>query len=104
MQKETISAARPRWQILDATILKLLAAALMVLEHLHEMFASAGTPMWLTMAGRLVFPMFLFAASESFHYTHSKKKYLQRLLFASLGDDDIYIFAAEHFAEPPMWS
>ena len=41
--------------------------------------------MWLTMAGRLVFPMFLFAASESFYYTHSKKRYLQRLLFASWG-------------------
>ena len=44
-----------------------------------------GAPMWLTMAGRLVFPMFLFAASESFYYTHSKKRYLQRLLFASWG-------------------
>lgn len=41
--------------------------------------------MWLTMAGRLVFPMFLFAASESFYYTHSKKRYLQMLLFASWG-------------------
>lgn len=28
---------------------------------------------------------FLFASAESFHYTHSKKKYLQRLLFASWG-------------------
>lgn len=32
-----------------------------------------------------MFPIFLFAASESFHYTHNKKKYLQRLLFASWG-------------------
>lgn len=75
----------PKWQILNATTLKLLAAALMLLDHIHQMFYHVGAPMWMTMAGRLVFPMFLFTASESFSYTHSKKKYLQRLLVASLG-------------------
>ena len=74
-----------RWQILNATTLKLIAAALMLLDHIHQMFAAAVAPMWLTMAGRLVFPMFLFAASESFQYTRSKKSYLKRLLFASWG-------------------
>ena len=74
-----------KWQILNATTLKFLAVVLMFLDHVHEMFASMGAPMWLTMVGRLVFPMFLFAASESFYYTHSKKEYLQRLLFASWG-------------------
>lgn len=57
----------------------------MFMDHIHQMFAAFGAPIWLTMAGRPVFPMFLFTAAESFHYTHSKKKYLQRLLFASLG-------------------
>ena len=83
--KEMPVAFKPKWQILDATTLKFLAVVLMVLDHIHEMFVSMGAPMWLTMAGRLVFPMFLFAASESFYYTHSKKRYLQRLLFASWG-------------------
>lgn len=83
--KEMPVASKPKWQILDATTLKILAVVLMVLDHIHEMFVSMGAPMWLTMAGRLVFPMFLFAASESFYYTHSKKRYLQRLLFASWG-------------------
>ena len=83
--KEMPVASKPKWQILDATTLKFLAVILMVLDHIHEMFVSMGAPMWLTMAGRLVFPMFLFAASESFYYTHSKKRYLQRLLFASWG-------------------
>ena len=83
--KEMIVVSKPKWQILDATMLKFLAVFLMVLDHIHEMFVSVGAPMWLTMAGRLVFPMFLFAASESFYYTHSKKKYLQRLLFSSWG-------------------
>lgn len=83
--KEMPVASKPKWQILDATTLKFLAVLLMVLDHIHEMFVSMGAPMWLTMAGRLVFPMFLFAASESFYYTRSKKGYLQRLLFASWG-------------------
>ncbi|OIZ61421.1 hypothetical protein BLA28_25760 [Eisenbergiella tayi] len=73
------------WKLLNATTLKLLAVVLMFLDHIHQMFVSVGAPIWLTMAGRLVFPIFLFAASESFHYTHNKKKYLQRLLFASWG-------------------
>lgn len=83
--KEMPVSSNPKWQILDATTLKFLAVVLMVLDHIHEMFVSMGAPMWLTMAGRLVFPMFLFAASESFYYTHSKRRYLQRLLFASWG-------------------
>lgn len=74
-----------KWQILTATSLKLIAVILMIMDHIHQMFAVAGAPIWLTMAGRLVFPIFLFAASESFYYTHSKRKYLQRLLFSSWG-------------------
>lgn len=74
-----------KWEILNATALKLLAVFCMFLDHIHQMFAHRGAPIWLTMAGRLVFPIFLFAAAESFHYTHSKKEYLQRLLFASWG-------------------
>ena len=76
MKTEPISvmkAGRFKWQVLNATSLKLIAAALMLLDHIHQMFVAVGAPMWLTMAGRLVFPMFLFAAAESFHYTHSKR-------------------------------
>lgn len=73
------------WSILNATTLKWIACVLMFLDHIHQMFGYRGAPIWLTMAGRLVFPIFLFVSAESFHYTHSKKKYLQRLLFASWG-------------------
>ena len=72
-------------KIFDSTSLKLIAAALMLLDHIHQMFYYAGAPDWLTMLGRLVFPIFLFVSAESFHYTHSKKKYLERLLIASIG-------------------
>lgn len=74
-----------RWQILDATTVKLIAAVLMFLDHVHQMFVSSGAPLWLTVLGRPVFPMFLFVSAESFHYTRDKKKYLKRLLFASWG-------------------
>ena len=79
--KEKMNAVR----VLDATQLKLIAAGLMLLDHIHQMFVSAGAPDWLSMLGRPVFPLFLFAAAESFHYTHSKKKYLERLLIANAG-------------------
>jgi hypothetical protein len=55
----------------------------MVFDHIHQMWAHSGAPMWLTGLGRPVFPMFLLAMSESFHYTHSRKAFLKRLLFAS---------------------
>lgn len=78
-----MSIVRSRWQVLDATSLKLLACLLMFCDHVHEMFAAQGAPLWLTMLGRPVFPIFLFAAAESFHYTRSRRKYLARLLIAS---------------------
>lgn len=42
MRKE---AERPDFRFLSATALKLLAAALMLLDHIHQMFAAAGAPM-----------------------------------------------------------
>ena len=73
------------WMILDATAIKLIALILMVFDHIHQMYASKGAPLWLTMLGRPVFPMFLFIAAESFRYTRNRKNYLKRLLFASWG-------------------
>ncbi|WP_414162612.1 TraX family protein [Streptococcus cristatus] len=55
----------------------------MFLDHIHEMFIEMGAPIWLTMLGRLVFPIFLFLAADSFHYTHDRKAYMKRLLFMS---------------------
>ena len=55
--REMTVVSKPKWKILDATMLKFLAVFLMVLDHIHEMFVSMGAPMWLTMAGRLVFPI-----------------------------------------------
>ena len=73
------------WKILSATTVKLIAVFLMAADHIHQMYAWKGAPVWLTVLGRPVFPMFLFIAAESFYYTKNRKKYLKRLLFASWG-------------------
>jgi len=87
MMKSIEKNVRPsaEWQILDATAIKLIAALLMVFDHIHQMYAWKGAPIWLNILGRPVFPMFLFIAAESFHYTRNRKNYLKRLLFASWG-------------------
>jgi hypothetical protein len=68
---------------LDATKLKIIAIILMVSDHIHQMFAPVGAPIWLTWLGRPVMVIFLFAMSESFHYTRNRGKYLSRLFFGS---------------------
>ncbi len=59
-------------KICNATNLKYLAVALMFLDQIYQMFGSMGAPIWLTMLGRLAFPIFLFLAADSFHYTHDR--------------------------------
>lgn len=70
-------------KISNATNLKYLAVALMFLDQIYQMFGSMGAPVWLTMLGRLVFPIFLFLAADSFHYTHDRMAFLRRLLYMS---------------------
>lgn len=74
-----------KWLILDATTIKIIALVLMVFDHIHQMYAADGAPLWLTMLGKPVIPLFLFIAADSFHYTHNRKNYLNRLLYASWG-------------------
>ena len=73
---------KAKWP-LNATQIKIIAIVLMVFDHIHQMFAHAGAPIWLTWLGRPVFVMFLFASAESFHYTRDRTKYLTRLLLGS---------------------
>jgi hypothetical protein len=72
-----------KFKRLNATAVKIIAIVLMFADHAHQMFIGFGAPMWLTYIGRLVFPLFLFTAAESFFYTRDRKKYLWRLLLAS---------------------
>ena len=70
-------------KICNATNLKYLAVALMFLDQIYQMFGSMGAPIWLTMLGRLSFPIFLFLAADSFHYTHDRMAFIRRLLYMS---------------------
>ena len=66
---------------IDSTKLKYFAIVLMFLDHIHQMFFELGAPGWLSIFGRPVFPILLFLFADSFHYTHSRKKLIIRLLF-----------------------
>ena len=63
--------------------LKLLGAALMVLDHIHQMFYWAADLTWMNMLGRSVMPMFLFMCAEGFYYTRSRRNYAIRLLIGT---------------------
>ena len=68
---------------LSGSTIKIIAFVLMVLDHVYQMWAHYDAPLWLTMLGRPVFPMFLFLMAESFHYTRNRQKLMLRLLIAS---------------------
>ncbi|KXT74118.1 putative membrane protein (TMS5) [Streptococcus sp. DD10] len=70
-------------KVATATNLKFLAIILMFLDHIHEMFLEMGAPIWLNMLGRMVFPIFLFLAADSFYYTRNRAHYMRRLLYMS---------------------
>lgn len=69
-------------QCLSGYTIKMIGIFFMVLDHIHQMFYMVGAPLWLTMAGRIVLPIFLFMAAEGYHYTHNKRRYMLRLLVA----------------------
>lgn len=59
--------------------LKIIGIVLMVVDHVHEMFAPVGAPTWLDWFGRPVATIFFFTSVIGFTYTHDKKKYMSRL-------------------------
>lgn len=65
---------------LDGTVLKTIALALMVMDHIHYFFEFTGlVPEWFSMLGRLSAPLFLFCAVEGFAHTHDHKRYFLRM-------------------------
>lgn len=65
---------------LTAFQMKIIGIILMVFDHVHQMFMFKGIPIWFTMLGRLVAPIFIFLSAEGFHYTHNKFAYMRNLL------------------------
>lgn len=70
---------------LSSTGLKWIALGLMVLDHIHYMFAYTGLiPEWFSMAGRLSAPLFLFCLAEGFAHTHDRRKYFIKVYLTHL--------------------
>lgn len=59
---------------LNAFQLKLFAMILMVLDHLHSYIP--GMPLWFSLVGRIVAPIFFYFIVEGFFYTRSRKRYM----------------------------
>lgn len=76
---------------LSGTLLKYLAAALMLIDHIYQMFAWAGAPQVLTMLGRASAPIFIFMCAEGFYHTRSRRKYMLRLLAGFLAMNAVNI-------------
>ncbi|MCL2557305.1 MAG: TraX family protein [Treponema sp.] len=68
---------------MNATAIKIIAIALMLVDHIHQMFSWAGVPVVLKWFGRPVFPLLLFIMAESFYHTRDRKKFLFRLLIGA---------------------
>lgn len=69
---------------MDRFNLKMLALALMTMDHIHQFFSSNGIPIWFTWLGRLSAPLFFFTMAEGFFYTRNRITYVKRLYLFSV--------------------
>ena len=72
-------------QILDGTMLKIIAMVSMVSDHAGDLFFPG--VMWLRMIGRLAMPIFSFCIAEGYAHTRDKNRYLLRMgIFALISE------------------
>ena len=69
-------------RLLDGTMLKLIAMISMVFDHAGDLFFP--DQVWMRIIGRIAMPLFAFTVTEGYLHTHSKKKYLLRMLLFAL--------------------
>ncbi len=67
---------------MNAFVLKLCMAALMLLDHLYYFLPGAELPLWFTVAGRAVAPVFCFLMTQSLRHTRDRRRYITRLAVA----------------------
>lgn len=82
---------------LNSFQIKVIALILMLLDHIHYIFAGVyKIPLLFTILGRLSAPIFIFMVSNSIIYTKSPKKYLLKLwigfVFMNIGNNIINKF------------
>ena len=78
---------------LNAFLLRLLALALMLLDHLWATVVPGND--WMTFLGRLAFPIFAFQIAEGYFHTSNFKRYAMRLMaFALISEIPFNLFFA----------
>ncbi len=71
-----------RYQILDGTILKMIAMVTMVFDHVGDNFFPEQT--WMRIIGRMAFPIFAFFVCEGYIHTRDRIRYLERMILFGL--------------------
>lgn len=72
-------------KVLNASHLKLIAMACMLLDHMWATVMDGN--LWMTCVGRIAFPIFAFQVAEGYAHTKNFKKYLLRMfLFALIAE------------------
>ncbi len=83
---------------LNAAHLRILAMVLMLLDHLWATIIPGN--LWMTMAGRLAFPIFAFQTAQGYHHTKDFKAYAKRLLIFGLISEIPFNFLV---SDVPIW-
>ena len=92
MDKQTAQTAQPRLRTnLDTDLLKLIAIAAMLADHIGGAFFPAAP--WFRWIGRLAFPLFCYCMTVGLLYTHSIKRYLGRLAIFAVVSQPFWILA-----------
>lgn len=64
---------------MSSFVLKMIAVLCMVIDHIGYYFEGIPGAYFMRVIGRIAYPIFLFCMVWSYHYTHSRKKFLLRL-------------------------
>lgn len=86
---------------MTSTGLKLLALALMLVDHIGEFIP--GAPIWLRWIGRLSAPIFFFCAGRGLEHTRDRRKYLLRLYICGVGMGALGLLCNNALAQPSTY-